>query len=356
MKVCVLGNGLTSLALSKGLLNLGIYVDLYSNEKKIDLYKSRTLAISKTNIDFFKNNILNIDNLLWNINKIEVYSENLYNKKILGFQNSDKQLFSIIKNFKLNNCLHKSLIKNKLFKIHKPKKINILLNKKYDLVINCEINNIISKKFFYKKLSKDYNSYAHTNIFNHKEIKNDTAVQIFTTKGPLAFLPISKTKTSVVFSARGPKNLDLSSVIKKFNPKYEIISFGKMASFRLKSLDLRNYYHKNILAFGDLLHKVHPLAGQGFNMNIRDIKQLIDLVKSKKELGLNLDNSICKEFEKKNKHKNYLFSNGIDFLYEVFYLESKMKNNFLSNTIKVFGKNKSLNKIIKKFADSGLVL
>ena len=34
----------------------------------------------------------------------------------------------------------------------------------------------------------------------------------------------------------------------------------------LKFSLLRNYSFKNILSFGDLLHKVHPLAGQGFNM------------------------------------------------------------------------------------------
>ena len=36
-----------------------------------------------------------------------------------------------------------------------------------------------------------------------------------------------------------------------------------MSSFELKSSNLRNYYKENILAFGDLLHKLHPLAGQG---------------------------------------------------------------------------------------------
>ena len=29
---------------------------------------------------------------------------------------------------------------------------------------------------------------------------------------------------------------------------------------------------KNILAFGDMLHQIHPLSGQGFNMALRDIK------------------------------------------------------------------------------------
>ena len=39
-------------------------------------------------------------------------------------------------------------------------------------------------------------------------------------------------------------------------------------SFELKLLNLRSYYHDNMLAFGDLLHKVHPLAGQGFILKI----------------------------------------------------------------------------------------
>ena len=35
------------------------------------------------------------------------------------------------------------------------------------------------------------------------------------------------------------------------------------------------------LAFGDLLHTIHPLAGQGFNMTIRDINLFLDIVKNK---------------------------------------------------------------------------
>ena len=51
------------------------------------------------------------------------------------------------------------------------------------------------------------------------------------------------------------------------------------------SVNLRNYYHKNILAFGDLIHRVHPLAGQGFNMTIRDTKELTNII----DLKLNWD-------------------------------------------------------------------
>ena len=55
------------------------------------------------------------------------------------------------------------------------------------------------------------------------------------------------------------------------------------------------------MAFGDLLHKLHPLAGQGFNMTIRDIKIFLELIKFKIKNGLEIDSSICLDFEKKNK-------------------------------------------------------
>ena len=83
------------------------------------------------------------------------------------------------------------------------------------------------------------------------------------------------------------------------NIKYEIKSIKKINNFELNFSNLRSYYHNNILAFGDLLHKVHPLAGQGFNMTIRDIKILLDIVKSKLEVGLPLDKTVNIEFENK---------------------------------------------------------
>ena len=66
--------------------------------------------------------------------------------------------------------------------------------------------------------------------------------------------------------------------------------------------------HNNILSFGDLLHKVHPLAGQGFNMTIRDIIILMKIIKSKIDLGLDLDMSVNYEFQNRLKHKNFIFS------------------------------------------------
>ena len=74
MKVCILGNGLTSLSLAKALINLGFNVDLFSKNTKNIYYKSQTIGISKSNVEYFNKYIINIDKLVWNINKIEILS------------------------------------------------------------------------------------------------------------------------------------------------------------------------------------------------------------------------------------------------------------------------------------------
>ena len=77
MRVCILGNGLSSLTLAKALVNQNIYVDLLT-QKKIDKPdQSRTIGISKSNIKFFNSNIININEIIWKINKIEIFSDNL---------------------------------------------------------------------------------------------------------------------------------------------------------------------------------------------------------------------------------------------------------------------------------------
>ena len=174
--------------------------------------------------------------------------------------------------------------------------------------------------------------------------------------GPIAFLPISLTETSVVYSVKKKQKINLENLIRQYNTKYKIIKIANPENFELKLSILRNYYYKNMIAFGDLLHKIHPLAGQGFNMSIRDIKEIIKLIEFKINHGLDLDNSICIDFEKKTRHKNYIFSNGVDFIYEYFNFENKINNSFLSKTARYFGRNKLVNKYFKKFADNGIMI
>ena len=356
MRVCILGSGLTALTLAKALVNQNVFVDIVSDSKNYKLSRSRTIGISKSNFEYFNQNIINIEKIAWKLKKIEIYSDNLKNEKILNFENNQDQLFSIVKNFQLYEIINKSLSINKFYKKIKFKKKLINFDK-YNLIINTDYFSLFTKKYFNKKIVKKYNSLAYTTVIDHESITNDVAVQIFTKKGPLAYLPISKNKTSIVYSIHNSRDNikeNINQLIKQYNFKYKIKRVDKIETFDLKSFALKTYYHDNILAFGDLLHRIHPLAGQGFNMTVRDIKILMNIIKEKINLGLSLDISVNSQFEKTSKHTNYIFSNGIDLIHEFFNIERKFKNNVFSKSVKLLGKNPYINKLFTQIADKGI--
>mgnify|MGYP001216448541 FL=1 len=358
MKIGIIGDGLISLILANVIALKGLKVVIFSNNKPKKYSQTRTVGITKSNIDYINKNIVNIDKNLWKIKKIKIFSENFNKGEILNFSNSKEQTFATIKNNELYEIIKKNLIINKFINFKKNFDYKKIIKENYNLLINCELNNPITKKFFSKRIEKKYNSFAYTTIIEHKKsIKNDIAFQIFTNNGPIAFLPISYTQTSIVYSYKTRKNLSeilIKKLIHKFNPIYKITKVGAISKFALNSSNLRNYYKANILAFGDLLHKVHPLAGQGFNMSLRDIRCLSNLIDDHLNLGLTLDKTICFKFESEIKDKNFIFSTGIDWIYEFFNFESKMKNELLSKSLNILGKNKIFNSFFKKFADTGL--
>ena len=357
MKVCIIGDGLVSLTLANVLIKKDLFVDIF-RRKKINQYdQSRTLGISKSNIDYINNEIVNIKKILWEIKSIKIYTEKNLKKELLKFDNENKQIFSIIRNNQLQKLLLGKLKYNKFIKF-KYGLNNFDINKsEYKLIINCDSTHPYVKKYFSKKIEKNYNSLAYTTTIIHKKTKNNTAFQNFTKYGPLAFLPISETETSVVYSLKSlnKKNIsEINNLIKKNNPIYSIKKINSWSSFELRSSSLRNYYKGKILAFGDLLHRIHPLAGQGFNMSLRDIKLLSDVIDKKMNLGLDLDVSICQEFQKKSQDKNLIFSAGVDWIYELFNLDNKINSNLLNKSINFIGNNKVVNTFLKKFADSGI--
>ncbi len=358
MKICLIGKNLTNFVLAKNLSNKNLDVDILFESHKEKKLSQRTLAISKENFNFLSkiNNRMKIK--VWPIKNIKVYSYKKNLKELLEFKKKDKENFflvkyiDILKNFEKVCKLNKN-IKFKKFNYHLKSKQSFL-EKNYKLIINSDKKN----NFNYKKIEKNYNSTAYTGILDHKiKKKNNEAVQIFTKYGPLAFLPLSETKTSIVFSILNSFKINENQIfdlIKKYNFNYKINKINKFEKAHIKFFMPKSYLNKNTLFFGDILHSIHPLAGQGFNMTIRDIKILSSLIDEKTELGLELDNSLFHDFEKKTKHLNYTFGLGIDFIHEFFKIDNKT-NNLLSNSIfSILGKNKLLKKYANLIADKGI--
>ena len=68
-------------------------------------------------------------------------------------------------------------------------------------------------------------------------------------------------------------------------------------------------------------------------MSLRDVRELIFLIEKRINLGLDIDNTICIDFQNKTKNKNFIFSEGIDLIYELFNFDSIIKKNYFFKII-----------------------
>ncbi len=346
MNICLLGNNLTNLVLANILLKKNINIDIISKTPKPAFKNTiRTIAISNENFKFLKNNINGFNSLGWPTAKIKIYSDKNKFSELFEFKNGNENNFFLLKYNEIYNLVKKNKSIN--FKKSEYYNFDTLKKSNYDLIINSEQDNPITKKHFKSKIIQDYKTLSHTAIINHKKIYNKVAIQIFTNKGPLAFLPLSNKQTSIVFSNNSTNFIDkkkLLQIINKYNNKYNINKISEVESFKIKFLVLRKYIYKNILSFGDLIHRVHPLAGQGFNMTIRDIKSLSKILDDNIKIGINDGEIIAQKFQESNKHLNFIYGLGIDSINSFFKLDNKLDNKISEPLFKILKGNKFLNK------------
>ncbi len=359
MNVCLIGYNLTNFIVALELIKKGFKVDiLYENQKKKNK-TNRTIGISKVNYEFLSLNFKEIYKYSWPINKIKVFNNRNNSREFIDFSDENKKNFFLIKYNNLFNLFEKKCKKsiNIHFKLAKSQELENLEIKKYNFVINSENENILTKKYFNKLIKKDYYSDAYTGILNHNKIENNTAIQIFTKYGPLAFLPLSNTKTSIVYSIEKKFNLeekDIKNLIFKFNKFYKLQKLDEFEKFNLNFSFSRNIIYKNIICLGDLIHKIHPLAGQGFNMTLRDIRILNKLIDEKINYGLEINQSLAVDFKNKVQHFNLIFATSINLINEFFILDNKLNSKISKNLFKIFNKNKIFKEYSIMLADKGI--
>ncbi len=121
---------------------------------------------------------------------------------------------------------------------------------------------------------------------------NDIAFERFTATGPIAMLPMTsiqgKNRSSLVWTlppqqAQAMLALDDSNFAQTLEQAFgswlgEITHVGQRDSFPLALTQVeRQTYHRMAL-IGNAAHTIHPIAGQGFNLGVRDVKQFAELV------------------------------------------------------------------------------
>ena len=115
-----------------------------------------------------------------------------------------------------------------------------------------------------------------------------TAWQRFLPTGPLAFLPFVDGRSSIVWTlpdseAQRVLALDDDAFNRELTNAFaarlgEVRVVSKRAAFPLRRQLAESYLAGKVLLMGDAAHVVHPLAGQGVNLGLRDVARLRDLI------------------------------------------------------------------------------
>jgi 2-octaprenyl-3-methyl-6-methoxy-1,4-benzoquinol hydroxylase/2-octaprenylphenol hydroxylase len=140
--------------------------------------------------------------------------------------------------------------------------------------------------------------YAQRAVVAHVETTHPhqrTAWQRFLPSGPLAFLPLADGRSSIVWSlpdAEAARVLALDD--EAFRQALGVASdfrlgpiraVGRRAAFPLRLKLAERYEVGRLVLLGDAAHAVHPLAGQGVNLGLRDVAELRDTLVEAREAG-----------------------------------------------------------------------
>ena len=122
------------------------------------------------------------------------------------------------------------------------------------------------------------------------------------------------------------------------------IQISNQQSYPLMLNLKRTYYKNDILILGEGLHTVHPVAGQGFNLVLRDINKLQKIFKYYTELGMSLKSTpALEEFTNNRKSENIITGIGIDLTHN-FFKQNKFFDPFKEIVLKNISKNNTLKK------------
>jgi 2-octaprenyl-6-methoxyphenol hydroxylase len=120
--------------------------------------------------------------------------------------------------------------------------------------------------------------YSHGNV----------AYERFTDSGPLALLPLSENRCSLVWTVAPqavdgllgcPDDVFLTRLGERFGRRLgKFVKVGVRSSYRLALTRALAQVGPRVALIGNAAHTLHPVAGQGFNLGIRDVAALSHLL------------------------------------------------------------------------------
>jgi 2-octaprenyl-6-methoxyphenol hydroxylase len=150
-----------------------------------------------------------------------------------------------------------------------------------------------------------YGQIALVCVVEHSEEHAGIALEKFVPAGPFAVLPMVGRMSGVVWTVEEKFAADYMALsdadfLRELNKLFagylgEIKLVSRLWGYPLSLLHAAEYWKGRLALVGDAAHGVHPIAGQGANLGLRDAAVLADLLGKQFSLGLDLGSSTLLE-------------------------------------------------------------
>jgi 2-octaprenylphenol hydroxylase len=176
---------------------------------------------------------------------------------------------------------------------------------------------------------RDYGQRAIVAHVATERAHEDTAWQRFLPAATLAFLPLSDGRSSIVWSV---PDAEASRLLALDDPAFcaelgaafdfrlgAIHSTTARAAFPLRLRLAERYLAPRFTLVGDAAHVVHPLAGQGVNLGLRDAAELVRVLVQARDAKRDFAGmSVLRQFERRRRSDNALSAHAFDAIQRVF--------------------------------------
>jgi len=372
-KVIIVGGGIVG--------NL-LYLMLESKEFLIHHFEkksstnNRTFVLSPSSVDWLRSTGLPSDffDSLNNITSMKIFDNTIKNSVTLSCDDIKKPAIAYTVNEKyLTQAIKKLLNKRKNLKelsidFEIKNKLNELtledIGEKYkaSILIACDgANSLVRRKIAIKSSMYDFKQTAITFQLKVNSDNKNEAKQFFLKESILAVLPIKQGLVSIVWSCdflfyekimnydnKAIEN-ELNLIIGDFFNDIKIIS--KIESFPLFMNKVESVFKDRVLLVGDAAHFIHPLAGQGLNLGIRDIMTMEKLINAENydDIGLK---SFLRKYERARKEDVTQIGFVTAGLNWIFSRKSPILTMLVGKAMGVLDKSKFLKQLLIKKAIS----
>jgi 2-octaprenyl-6-methoxyphenol hydroxylase len=145
----------------------------------------------------------------------------------------------------------------------------------------------------------DYDQTAVVTTVTPELAHNHVAYERFTDSGPLALLPMRENRCAVVWSAQRSQvdtilgwddQQFLQHLQERFGDRLgRFIKVGRRQGYPLSLTQVEQHVRARMVLIGNAAHTVHPVAGQGFNLGLRDVavlsQILVDATRAGEDIG-----------------------------------------------------------------------